>query len=72
MLDSRGIIKKFKHAEVLFWSVQATFTKYCMSYEPELLNAGFKKMYLKTGNMTKNEIILCDIWERMLANGKTA
>jgi hypothetical protein len=52
MLDSRGIIKNFNNSEVLFWSVQATFTKYCMSYEPELLNPGFKKMYLKTGNMT--------------------
>jgi len=45
MLDSRGIFKKFKYGELIPWVGAGTFTMYCMGWEPELLNAPFRKFY---------------------------
>jgi len=45
MLDKREIIKKINGFEVWAWAVMGCFNKYCMSYEPECLNNGFRKFY---------------------------
>lgn len=52
------------------WSVFGCFNKYCMTFEPELLNKELRKFYLKASAMTKNDIILCDVLTDMLASGK--
>ena len=66
MLEKRGIIKKYNYFETLAWAVMGCFNKYCMSYEPECLNPGFRKFYLKAADMQKNDIILCDAWAKTL------
>ncbi len=46
--------------------MSGAFNKYCMSYEPDCLNNGLRKFYLKASAMTKNDIVLCDIWAKAL------
>jgi hypothetical protein len=70
MLDVRGIFKKFSYGEFIPWVFAATFNKYCMSYEPECLNNGFRKFYLKAAAMTYNDIKLTEVWAKMLKDGK--
>lgn len=52
MLDTKGYIKKIKNFEVWAWAVMGCFNKYCMSYEPECLNKGLRKFYIKAAAMT--------------------
>jgi hypothetical protein len=52
MLEKRGIIKKINNFEVFAWCSMACFNKYCMSYEPDCLNKGFRNFYLKASAMT--------------------
>ena len=66
MLDKRGIFKKIKYGEVGIWSVVACFNKYCLSYEQDCLNPGLSKFYIKASDMTKNDLIMCDIWAKSL------
>lgn len=70
MLDSRGIFKKFKYGELIPWIGASSFTMYCMGWEPDCLNNSFRKFYLKASAMTTNDIILCDVWAKMLKHGK--
>ena len=70
ILDSRNIFKKFKYGELVIWSLCGTFNKYCMSYEPYCLAPSFRKFYINAASMTKNDIILCDIWAKMLESGR--
>jgi hypothetical protein len=70
VLDTNNIVKKVKYGEVMLWTMFGTFNKYCMSFEPELLNNGLRKFYLYASAMTKNDIILCDVWAKMLKTGK--
>ncbi|CDW74092.1 UNKNOWN [Stylonychia lemnae] len=70
MLEKRGIIKKINGFEVWAWAVMGCFNKYCMSYEPECLNNGFRKFYLKASAMTQNDIIMCDTWAKSLIKQK--
>ena len=67
MLEKRGVLKKINYFDVFAWCVMACFNKYCMSYEPECLNKGFRNFYLKAANMSKNDILLCDAWAKSLA-----
>ena len=66
MLERHGIMKKINYFEVFAWAVMGCFNKYCMSYEPDCLNKGLIKFYLKASAMTHNDIILCDAWARTL------
>ena len=50
----------------MLWVGSGAFNMYCMSYEPDCLNRGMRKFYLKASAMTKNDIILCDVWAKML------
>ena len=68
MLESHGLIKKIKNFEVWAWAVMGCFNKYCMSYEPDCLNKGLRKFYLKAADMSRNDIILCDAWATRLKN----
>jgi len=72
MLDKRGIIQKINGFEVWAWAVMGCFNKYCMSYEPECLNNGFRKFYQNASNMTLNDKILCDSWAKSLIKQKLA
>ena len=66
MLEVRNLFKKIKYGEVAMWSVMGCFNKYCMSYEPECLNNSFRNFYIKASAMTKNDLIVCDIWAETL------
>lgn len=66
MLERHGIMKKINYFEVFAWAFMGCFNKYCMSYEPDCLNKGLVKFYLKASAMTHNDIILCDVWARTL------
>lgn len=66
MLETRGIIKKINLFEVYAWAVLGCFNKYCMSYEPDCLNNGFRKFYIRAADMTENDLIMCDIWTKTL------
>lgn len=68
MLEKREIFKKVKYGEVAMWSVMACFNKYCMSYEGDCLNPSFRRFYLKAADMTKNDVLLCDLWAKRLNN----
>jgi hypothetical protein len=70
MLDTRNIFKKVKYGEVLLWTIGGTFNKYCMSFEPDCLTPSFRNFYQKAAAMTKNDIKLCDIWSKMVEQGK--
>lgn len=70
ILDSRNIIKKIKYGEVMLWAIAGTFNKYCMSFEPYCLNDSFRKFYIRAAAMTKVDVQLCDIWAKMVENGK--
>jgi hypothetical protein len=45
------------------------FNKYCMSFEPECLNPGFRSFYHKYSGMTRNDTELCGLWTQRLENG---
>ena len=70
MLHSRGIFRKFKYGEMIPWVLGSTFTMYCMAWEPECLSDSFRKFYLRVSSMTKNDVMLTDIWAKMLRDGK--
>jgi hypothetical protein len=70
ILDKRNIVKKFKYGELIPWVGSSTFTMYCMAWEQDCLEPSFKKFYLKASAMTPNDIILCDVWNKMLIDGK--
>lgn len=62
MLEKRGLITKFKYGEVIAWVLMGCFNKYCMSFEPELLNDSFRGFYHKYSAMTRNDTELCGLW----------
>lgn len=66
MLEKRGFIKKINYFETFAWAFMGCFNKYCMSYEADCLNPGFRKFYIKAAAMTRNDIDLCDIWAKTL------
>ena len=66
MLEKRGIIKTINYFETFLWAICGCFNKYCMSYEPECLNPGLRKFYIKAAAMTQNDLILCDAWAKTL------
>ena len=66
MLEKRGIIKKFDYFEVLLWNIMITFNQYTVSYEADVMNPSWVKFQHKFSRMTKNDILLCDLWAKSL------
>ena len=63
--------KRITYGEVLLWIVSATFNMYCMGWEPDCMNNSFRRFYMKASAMTKNDALLCDVWAKMLKDGKS-
>ena len=70
ILDKKGYFKKFKYGELIPWVMSASFCKYCMAIETDCLGSAMRKFYLKASAMTTNDIILCEVWNKMKAAGK--
>ncbi|CDW79410.1 UNKNOWN [Stylonychia lemnae] len=66
MLERRGIIKKYDYFEVLLWNIMITFNQYTVSYEADVMNPTFLKFQHRFSQMTKNDILLCDLWAKSL------
>lgn len=41
-----------------------------MGLEPDCMNNSFRRFYMKASAMTKNDALLCDVWAKMLKDGK--
>jgi hypothetical protein len=70
LLQKRGLFYKFPYGEVLTWALMGTFTKYCMSYEPECLNESFRGFYHRYSAMSDNDTEFCTLWSVIGDAGK--
>ena len=51
------------------WVLSATFNKYCMAIETDCLGPTMLKFYTKAADLTKNDLLLIQVWNRMKTNG---
>ena len=66
MGEHKNVIPKSKHKYVIIWVVFNIFLQSCMGLQQDILNLGLFKFYKKWSIMTKNDLLLADVWKKML------